>query len=174
MKQNNKGKFLAGGLLAMALAASLMLGSIGCSTVVSTRADGTIATNKVPDVQMMVSLAKSAGYLGTSVYLNGLGDGSKVPAHPQARPQFETARLAVRTLLAAGSFSPADLTAALQALPIKELQGDQGTLVVGEAVILWDTYGQQLANLDKAKVFETYIKPVAQGLLDGLDMALGD
>jgi hypothetical protein len=76
-------------------------------------------------------------------------------------------------LIAAGNFSAADLTAALQALPVKELQGGEGTLIVGEAVILWDQYGRQLASLDKAQVFQTYILPVAKAIYEGLDMALG-
>jgi len=168
MKNKN---WMINGILAC-LCLCLML-TPACTSVTSTNSTGGTVTNKVPNVALMVSLAKSAGYLGTSVYLNGLGDGKQVPAHPQARPQFETARTSLRALIAAGTFSASDLTAALQALPIKELQGDEGTLIVGEAVILWDSYGVQLADLDKAKVFATYILPVAQALLDGLDMALG-
>jgi hypothetical protein len=145
------------------------------ATVVTAGPTGAPVTNTVtvPDVATMTKIAKSATYLGTSVYLNGLGDKTRVPAHPDARPQFELARTSVKALIAAGTFSAADLTAALQSLPVKELQGGDGTLIVGEAVILWDDYGQELAKLDQTKVFATYILPVATAIAEGLDMALG-
>lgn len=151
-------------LMGMVLAAAL-LATPGCTT--------TSTGQKVPDVALMQSVAKSATFLGTSIYLNGLGDKTRFPAHPESREKFETARTSLRILIASGTFTAADLTAALQALPVKELQGAEGTMLVGEVVILWDAYGRQLASLDKAKVFDTYILPVAKAVLEGLDMALG-
>lgn len=145
----------------------------GCTkTTLSVPSNGTnqVSTVSVPDVQLMCGVAKSAAYLGTSVWLYGLPPG--LAGHPQDREAFETARTSIKALIAAGSFTSGDLSAALQALPIKELQGESGTIVVGEAVILWDTYGRQLANLDKTRVFETYLLPVATALCQGLDMAL--
>jgi hypothetical protein len=157
----------------MVLSAALALLAVtGCKTATyQDPGTGLVVTNRVPDVALMTGVAKSAAYLGTEIYLQGIPPG--VPGHPEARPAFEAARNSLAALVAAGTFSASDLTAALQNLPVKELQGAQGSLVVGEAVILWDEYGQQLANLDKAKVFPTYILPVAQALLDGLNMALG-
>ena len=58
---------------------------------------------RVPDVLQMQTVAKSAAFLGTTIYLNGLPPG--IPGHPQDRPQFELARTSLRTLIAAGSFS---------------------------------------------------------------------
>src|ERR1044071_557823 len=143
----------------------------GCVRMPVVQPNGVIVTNTVPDVQQMTAIAKSAAYLGTSVYLNGLPP--RLAGHPGDRPAFVTARSSLGALIAAGNFSAADLTAALQALPVKELQGGEGTLIVGEAVILWDQYGRQLASLDKAQVFQTYILPVAKAIYEGLDMALG-
>lgn len=143
----------------------------GCTTVQTTNPDGTTSTSKVPNVAAMSSIAQSAVYIGTTVYLNGIPP--TVAAHPQDRAAFETARTSLRALIAAGTFSASDLTASLQALPIKQLQGSSGTLIVGEAVILWDQYGQELVSLDKAQVFDTYILPVAKSILAGLDQALG-
>lgn len=159
-------------LFVCGLLAIVGVAGFGCRTVTyQDPGTGAISTNRVPDVVLMAGIAKSAAYLGTEIYLQGIPP--RVPGHPEARGAFETARNSLQTLIAAGTFSASDLTAALQSLPVKELQGAQGTLIVGEAVILWDEYGQQLANLDKAKVFPTYILPVAQALLDGLNMALG-
>jgi hypothetical protein len=103
--------------------------------------------------------------------LNGIAPA--IPAHPGDRDKFNLARTSLKTLIAAGTFSPADLTAALQSLPVSELKGDTGSLIVGEGVMLWDQYGQQLASLDKAQVFDTYVLPMAKAILAGLDQALG-
>jgi len=105
---------------------------------------------RVPDVQLMQSVAKDASYLGTTFYLR---------AQPQDRPLFLLARDSLATLIAAGSFSPDQLSQALSNLPIRELKGEQGELIVGAAVTLWDAYGRQLAALDQDKVFETYVQP---------------
>jgi len=159
-------------LLGAVLAASVPV--TGCKTVVSTDPTGKTVTNRVPDqvaITIAAGAAKSAAYLGTKIYLEGLPP--RLAGHPQDRDKFETARSSVKSLIAAGSFSSADLTAALQGLPIKELQGSEGTLIVGQAVILWDTYGRLLANLDKAQAFQAFVLPFAQAIADGLDLALG-
>jgi hypothetical protein len=155
-------------LLSLILIASVALVS-GCTTV----SNPDNSTSRVPDVAQMQAVAQSAAFLGTEIWLNGLGDRTRVPAHPDDRTKFVMARDSLRALIAAGTFSSADLKAVLQQLPIKELQGSEGVLIVGEVVILWDRYGRQLASLDKAQVFETYILPVAQSILDGLNLALG-
>lgn len=155
-------------LILLSLSLTLTLAA-GCKTM--TR-PGSTNTVTVPDVELMKSTAQSAAFIGTTIYLNGLGT-DNIPAHPEARAAFETARLSLRTLIAAGSFSPSDLTAVLKSLPVQELKGDAGTLVIGEAVILWDQYGRQLADLDKAQVFNTYVLPVAKAILNGLDLAMG-
>lgn len=117
----------------------------------------------VPDVALMQSVAHDAAFLGTTFYLQ---------AKPQDRLLFQMARNSLATLIAAGEFSPDQLTAAFAALPIKTLQSQQGTLIIGAAVSLWDAYGRQLATLDKDQVFPTYVLPVAKSILAGLDLAL--
>lgn len=161
-------------LLAAVSIASIATFSMGCKTVVTTDASGVSSTNKVPDevaITLATGAARSAAYLGTKIYLEGLPP--RLAGHPNDRQAFETARTSVKALIAAGIFTSADLSAALQGLPIKELQGSEGTLIVGEAVMLWDTYGRLLANLDKAQAFKTFVLPFAQAVADGLDMALG-
>jgi hypothetical protein len=164
--------------LVLAAAVLLVAMASGCRTVTSSSVDANgqtnIVTSRVPDattVALIAGTAKSAAYLGTKIYLEGLPP--RLAGHPEAREEFVLARNSVLTLLALGNFSAGDLTAALQNLPIKELQGETGTLIVGEAVVLWDSYGRQLSSLDKAQVFQGYIKPVAQAICEGLTMALG-
>ena len=150
------------------MAAMVAATLVACTTVTNPK---TGATTKVPDVVQMEAIAQSAAFIGTTVWLNGIEP--NVAGHPQDRPQFELARTSLRALIAGGEFSAADLTAALQSLPVAELKGDTGSLIVGEAVTLWDVYGQQLASLDKAQVFRTYILGVAKAILTGLDQAMG-
>lgn len=150
-----------------------ILALCGCTTVSTTAPDGSTNIVSVPDVRQLRVVAKSAAYLGTVIWLEGLGDQTRVPAHPQDRDKFEMARDALKVLIAGGTFSGEDLKAALQTLPVKELQGGNGSLVVGEAVILWDQYGRQLVGLDKAQVFATYLLPVAQAIEEGLSLGLG-
>ncbi len=128
----------------------------GCTT--------TPTGQQVPDVATMQVVARSATYVGTRLWLE---------ANPQDRVKFEAARLGLRALIAAGSFDAQQLTAVLSQLPVKELRGDLGTVVIDTAVVLWDQYGRQLASLDKQQVFNTYVLPVAQSILAGLDLAMG-
>lgn len=168
------GKKMAMLFSAVVASAAIVVTSTGCKTVVSTDANGVTSTNKVPDqvaIATATGIVQSAAYLGTTIYLQGIPP--NVPAHPNDRQAFETARTSVKALIAAGTFTSADLTAALQALPIKELQGGNGTLIVGEAVTIWDSYGRLLTSLDKAQAFQQFILPFAQAVANGLDQALG-
>lgn len=133
----------------------LMLSLCGCVT----NSEG----KKVPDVRLMQSVAQTAAYTGTALWLK---------AHSNDRGKFELARSSLAALIAAGSFDAVQLTQVLQTLPVKELQSEQGTMIIGAAVSLWDAYGRQLGELDKAKVFDTYILPVAKSILTGLDAGL--
>lgn len=163
-----------GMLMALFATALLAFTSTGCKTVTTTDAAGVLQTNRVPDqlaIDLSAGVARSAAYLGTKIYLEGLPP--RLAGHPQDRQSFELARTSVKGLIAAGSFTSADLTTALQGLPIQELKGAEGTLIVGEAVVLWDQYGRMLASLDKAQAFKTFVLPFAQAIADGLDLALG-
>ena len=122
------------------------------------------ATGKrVPDVDRMQSIAKDATAIGTRDYLT---------LKPEDRGKFIMARNALSALIAAGEFNAADLETALAQLPIKQMQGGKGAILIDSAIILWDAYGQEVTRLDKAQVFETYILPVAKSILDGLNIGL--
>jgi hypothetical protein len=75
---------------------------------------------------------------------------------------------ALNGLINDNNSDPAAFTKALSALPIKELKGDKGVIVVGAAVILWDTYASQVTTLDQAKK----VMPVVIAVRNGLARAL--
>ena len=94
-------------------------------------------------------------------------------ARPQDRGPMQLAQTSLKALIAAGSGNPADLQAALSSLPIAQLKGTQGAVIVAGAVTIIDAAGKQLATMDKAQVYNSYVLPVAKGVLAGLDQALG-
>lgn len=142
--------------IAVILFAIVLLIPTGCTTT----ADG----RRVPDVVLISAIAQSAASTGTILYLK---------SHPLDRPKFELARLSLRGLIAAGNGSPADLQAALSSLPISQLSGENGSVIVANAVVILDAAQKKIAELDRAQVWSGFVLPVAQGLLAGLDQALG-
>jgi len=108
-------------------------------------------------------VAENAAYFGTVEYLK---------SHASDRDKFVLAANSVRALIALGSFSHDDLAKALQQLPVQELIGPNGTLVVDEAIMLWDLEGKELIGIDAAQKFNAFVLPVAKATLAGLDRAL--
>lgn len=141
------------------LALASMLAVTGCKTVTNT--DGT--TTKRVDPIVLQAVAQDATAVGTTIFLQ---------AHPEYRTQFELAQVSVHALLAAGSGSPADLQAALSGLPIAQLKGQQGAIIVSSAVTLIDLAGAELKGVDSKQVWSNFVQPVAQGIANGLDQAL--
>lgn len=135
---------------------ALTLSLVGCTT--------TSTGQKVVDPAVLELIAQSASSTGAIFWLAD---------HPEDRDKFELARKSLKTLIATGNGNAADLQAALAALPIKQLQGDKGVIIVSSAVTVLTLAGKELAKLDKGQVYSLYVLPVAQGLLDGLDQALG-
>lgn len=128
----------------------------GCTT--------TQTGKSVPDAVVLQAVAQEAASVGATFWMQ---------AHPENRAEFELARTSLRSLVAAGNGSVADLQQALSDLPIKQLSGSSGQVIVSGAVVLIDAAGKELAKLDSAGVWSFYVQPVAQGLLAGLDQALG-
>lgn len=135
----------------------------GCTSVRTVGADGTAVTNSVPDPTILRITAQEAAALGGQFWL---------AEHPENRPEFELARTSLAALIATGNGTPADLQAALAQLPIKQLEGSSGAVIISGAVVLLDAAGRQLVKLDSKQVWSAYVEPVAQGLLAGLDQAL--
>lgn len=127
----------------------------GCTT--------TPTGQSVPDPIVLRTVSQEAAALGGQFWL---------VSHPENRNEFELARASLAALIATGNGTPADLQKALAGLPIKQLEGSQGAVLISGAVVLLDAAGRQLIKLDSAQVWSAYVEPVAQGLLAGLDMAL--
>jgi hypothetical protein len=141
--------------LSISCCLGLLLFGFGCTT--------TPSGSKIPDPALLQLTAQEASAVGTILWLKD---------HPNDRAKFELARTSLKGLVAAGSGSPADLQAALQSLPISELNGTQGAVIISSAVVLMDRAGQQLVGLDKSQIWSRYVAPIAMGLAAGLDQGL--
>jgi hypothetical protein len=123
------------------------LSLVGCSTVPPNQ------------TAQLAGIAEVAAFTGTAYYLAD---------HPEKAPLFEAAKQALDGLINDGNSDPAAFSKALSALPIKELKGDKGVIVVGAAVILWDTYASQVTTLDQKQK----VMPVVIAVRNGLARAL--
>jgi hypothetical protein len=103
----------------------------------------------------MATIAEVAAYTGARYDLL---------EHPGHRVFFEASLAALDSLVRDEDYDPQKFAAALQGLPIKELRDDQGALLVGSAVILWDAYAARVINLDKTKFVQPVIAAVQRGL----------
>lgn len=142
-------------LMSLAILTS-MLAFTGCTT--------TSTGSKTVDPAILRIVSQEAAAVGSTVWLQG---------HPNDRQAFTLARTSLRALIATGTGSPADLQAALASLPITQLQGSGGAVIVSGAVVLLDAAGRQLTALDKKQVWSSYVLPIAQGLEAGLTQTLG-
>ncbi len=121
-----------------------------------------IGSNPAADaqrIQRVSTIAELAAFTGTEYWLKD---------HPQDRPYFALSLAALDSLLKDRNYDPQALSEALASLPIKQLQGEQGTLIVSAATILYDAYAAEAVNLDKA----IYIAPVIAAIRNGLFRAL--
>jgi hypothetical protein len=135
--------------LAPVLAISLILATAtGCRTAPPQQA-----------TQRMAAIAELAAYTGA---------GLDLVDHPQRRIYYEASVAALDGMLKDRNYSPAAFAAALQKLPVRELRGEKGALIVGAAVLLWDQYAAEIVNLDQ----EQTVKPVVVSVRNGLARAL--
>ncbi len=120
----------------------------------------------VPNPAVLTMVAQEAASVGTTMWLAN-------PSHAADRDKFVLARTSLKGLVAAGSGSAADLQAALAMLPISQLSGNNGAVLVSGAVVLIDAAGKQITSLGNGTVWNGYVLPVATGLIAGFDQALG-
>jgi hypothetical protein len=125
----------------------------GCASI------GSNPAAEAQRIQRLATVAELAAFSGSSYWLGG---------HPQDRPYFALSLAALDSLLKDRNYDPQALTAALSSLPVKQLQGDKGALIVSAATILYDGYASEVVNLDKA----IYIAPVIAAIRNGLFRAL--
>lgn len=125
--------------------------SINCATV--------NGTNQL-DVARVANIAGLAAQMGSTAYLQ---------KNPDDRSYFIAVYNGLGALDHAGNYDPAQFAAALQALPIKELSGPNGSLYVLAAIFLWDELAQQSYQLDS----KLWVKPVLVAVRAGIGRALG-
>lgn len=111
-----------------------------------------------PVTQDIGAIANIATYTGVSLDLD---------AHPERREAYVAALKTLDLMLKDGTTSPSTLAEALRALPVKELSGRKGTLLVGAAVTLY-TRAMQRVDIDKVELAGVVAKSVRDGLSDAL------
>lgn len=118
---------------------------------------------RVVDVARVARLSGVAAELGATMYLE---------KNPSARPYFEASLAAVAALDASGDYNPSRFADALKGLPVRELQGKEGSLYIGLAVVAWGELSVEAerANLDKAE----WVRPVLKSVRLGLERALAN
>lgn len=97
----------------------LVMFMVGCKT----------APTDTQKIAFAAALAKSAVVMGV---------GYDLQANPEHRVAYEVAEQSLNMLLKNGNYDAAKLAAALQSLPVKELKGTQGALIISGAVSVFE------------------------------------
>ena len=113
----------------------------------------------------MATIAELAAYTGTLIHLTD---------NESDRGIFAAVEQSLAVALDANDYDPVKFANTLQALPIKELQGSKGSIILGSAVILWRRYSTQVVALDREKQVRPVIEAVHRGLADALIQSLED
>jgi hypothetical protein len=158
--KNNFGKTMAI-FSALSLSGAMLMS--GCTTVTHQLANGSTVTNSVPDPIVLRMVATEAATVGTQAWL---------AKNPQDADKFDMARKSLRGLLAVGGGTVADLQKALSLLPVDQLTGTNGQVIVTAASVVISQAGQWALRFDTKNIWPDYIEPLARGLADGLDAAL--
>lgn len=120
---------------------------LGCRTVTG---DGTL--------EVAARLTETAVATGVSIDL---------AANPDHRAIYQTGALTLSQLLRDGA-DASQLSAAIQALPIKELRSPTGVLLVGVGISVVDLAGATLFDIQSVPA----MVKIATAVRDGLDAAL--
>lgn len=108
-----------------------------------------------PDAVRVGRIAGRAAYFGTVFYLT---------QHADQRPIFAAAAAALKTLEDTQNWDYAAFAAALHELPIRQLQGDQGMIIVQLTVEVWDEVLQLATPLLKAELLAAAIPKIRDGI----------
>ena len=111
------------------------------------------------NIAFAAALAKSATVMGV---------GYDLTANPDHRQAYEIAVQSLNLVLRSGNYDSKALAAALANLPVKELKGTQGALIVAGAVSVFELATATFLDIESsAAVFA-----VATAVRDGLEAAL--
>lgn len=133
-------------LLSGGLAATLAVLSFSCSSLTQER------------VSALADIARAATAFGASDYL---------AKHPEHKQSFEEVMRAMQALLRAGITNPLAYSERLQSLPVTQLEGPSGDLLVSsDRLMLYD------GGIGKAVVVTGPAEqPVIRGIVSGLRLA---
>lgn len=109
-------------------------------------------------IERVAAIAELAAYTGTAL---------RLVDHPEDRPKFLAASDA---LAAATTTDPAALQRVLATLPVKELRGEKGAVIVGAAVLLYETELKRLTSIDQS----SFVGAVSKSVRSGIARALVD
>jgi hypothetical protein len=134
--------------------------NLGCATS-SPRTPLTPEQRAEQKAARLQAITEAAAFAGATVWL---------AKHPDDRAKFEMARDGLSMLTGGEStISQTQLADLVRKLPIKELQGEQGALYVGLAMIAYDAYLKEHIHIDG----NANVRAAAVGLHSGLTRALG-
>lgn len=102
-------------------------------------------------------IAETAAATGSAIYL---------AAHPEKRPEFETAHAALGRLIRSTNVTSSDVIAALQKLPLKEFEGEKGTVMVAAVGAVTGLL------VNRVEIKNDWAAAVARGLYNGLGATL--
>lgn len=145
--------------LSIALLTTMFL---GVGFIAATSFTGCVSvggTNQL-DVARVSQIAGLAAQMGSTAYLQ---------KNPEARPYFVVVYNSLGVLDANGNYDPVQFAEALRQLPVRELQGPNGSLYIIAAVFLWDELAQQSVSIDK----QLWVAPVLRSVRSGIGRALG-
>jgi hypothetical protein len=108
-----------------------------------------------PDTERIARIMGRAAYYGTVFYLTD---------HPQARPDFVIAAAALQTMENTTNWDYVAFSDALAALPIRQLQGDQGTIYIQLGLDVWDEALQLSTPILKSKLVAATVPRVRDGI----------
>jgi hypothetical protein len=96
------------------------------------------------------------------------GTKRRLAAHPEERPAFMAAQVALTRLVDQKNYDPAAFADALSKLPINELKGDTGSVYISAAVVVWDEIANEAEGVQK----QEQVRLVATAVRDGIGRGL--
>jgi len=111
------------------------------------------------NVARIASIANTAAYMGSALWLVD---------HPSDRPTFLLVKATLDGLIQDGQYDPLLFRDALAKLPVKELKGEKGAILIDASVLIFDLAFQEYATTDQA----TWLKPIMVAVRDGLQRGL--
>lgn len=92
-------------------------------------------------------------------------------ANPEYAVYFDTTVTALDQLLLKETVSYDDLDAALKKLPVKELQGAEGSLIIRDAVDIYDALLRETLRLKDGTRLRAFAEAIRDGILAGISLA---